>query len=100
MATTTSRWDIQDHLTSPERMAGYLEAAFEDGDPGVIAAAIGDYVRARGMSKVATDTGLTREGLSKALSATGNPRLTTLVPVLAALGLRLAAVPIDTVEAA
>jgi probable addiction module antidote protein len=74
-------------------MAAYLEAALEDGDPRVVAAALGDIARAKGMTQVARDTGLGRESLYKALSPDGNPELATLLKVVAALGLQLRAVP-------
>jgi probable addiction module antidote protein len=74
-------------------MAAYLQAAFEDGDPALIAAAIGDVARTRGMTQAARDAGLGRESLYKALSSEGNPELATVLRVLQALGLRLQAVP-------
>jgi probable addiction module antidote protein len=89
----TTRWDAADYLDSPERISGYLEAAFEDGDPALIAAALGDVARAKGMTGIARDAGLGRESLYKALSAEGNPELATVVRVLRALGLELRAVP-------
>ncbi len=90
MATTRTRpWDAADHLESDEDIVAYLEAAFEDGDPAVIAAALGDIARARGMTKVATDAGLGRESLYKALSPNGNPELATVLKVMQALGLGL-----------
>lgn len=91
----TTKWDAVDYLETPEDMADYLRAAFEDGDPRLIAAALGDVARARGMSAVARNAGVTREGLHKALRTTGDPRLTTLTSVLSALGLRLSVQPID-----
>lgn len=92
MATKTRKWDAADTLDTPERIALYLEAAFEGGDPSLIAAAIGDAARARGMSQIASETGLTREALYRALSDAGNPEFATILKVLAALGLRLAPV--------
>ena len=90
MATTRTRpWDAADHLESDEDIVAYLEAAFEDGDPALIAAALGDIARARGMTKVATDAGLGRESLYKALSPNGNPELATVLKVMQALGLGL-----------
>ena len=67
----------------------YLEAAFEDGDPRIIAAALGDIARSRGMTAVAAKAGLGRESLYKALSGEGNPGLATVLGVMDALGLRL-----------
>lgn len=89
MAVKTTPWDAAESLDTPERIAHYLEAAFEDGDPALIAAAIGDAARARGMSQIASETGLAREALYRALSESGNPEFATILKVLAALGLRL-----------
>ena len=85
----TRPWDAADHLETKEDVVLYLEAAFEDGDPGLIAAALGDVARAKGMTKVAADAGLGRESLYKALSPDGNPELATVLKVMQALGLRL-----------
>jgi probable addiction module antidote protein len=91
--TKTRPWDLAEHLADAEDMAAYLEAALEDGDPRVVAAALGDIARAKGMTQVARDTGLGRESLYKALSPDGNPELATVLKVVAALGLQLRAVP-------
>lgn len=91
--TKTRPWDPAEHLADAEDMAAYLEAALEDGDPRVVAAALGDIARAKGMTQVARDTGLGRESLYKALSPDGNPELATLLKVIAALGLQLRAAP-------
>lgn len=93
MTLETSRFDIQDHLRTPEQRAVYLEAAFEDGDPSLIAHALGDVARAQGMMDLAKQTGLTRRGLYKALSESGDPRLSTLIGVTKALGLKLSVSP-------
>ncbi len=87
----TTRWDVQDHLRTPEDCAAYLEAAIEEAgdDPAFIAKALGDVARAQGMAQTARTAGLSREGLYKALSADGNPSFATVVKVLTALGLRL-----------
>jgi len=98
MGITTKPWDIQDYLTVHDDMVAYLDAAFEDGDVDLIVAAIGDVARARGMSELARETGLTREGLSKSLKQGGNPRLRTLLPVLKVLGLKVQVVPAKTIE--
>lgn len=91
----TSRWDPADHMGSAERRAAYLEAALREGDPALVAAAMGDIARAYGMTKVARETGLGRESLYKALSPTGNPELGTILKVAEALGLRFRAVSAD-----
>jgi len=90
---STRPWDPADHLESDEDIVAYLEAAFEDGDPALIAAALGDVARVRGMTKVAADAGLGRESLYKALSPNGNPEFATVLKVMQALGLRLHASP-------
>lgn len=91
----TKPWDPAEHLKSEEDMAAYLEAALEEGDPALVAAALGDIARAKGMTQVARDTGLGRESLYKALSASGNPEFATVMKVIAALGLKLHAAPAD-----
>ena len=85
----TRRWDAAEHLETREDMAAYLEAALEDGDIGLIAAALGDIARAQGMTEVARKAGLGRESLYKALSRDGNPQFATILKVVNALGLRL-----------
>ena len=85
----TLPWDPADYLEDAGDVVAYLEAAFEDGDPQVIAGALGDVARSRGMTAVAARSGLGRESLYKALSRDGNPGFATVLSVLAALGLRL-----------
>ena len=85
----TQPWDAADYLETEEDVVLYLEAAFEDGDPGLIAAALGDIARAKGMTTVAAEAGLGRESLYKALSPDGNPEFATVLKVMRALGLRL-----------
>ena len=70
-------------------IAHYLEAAFEDGDPRLVAAALGDVARAKGMAQIAQAAGLGRESLYKALSKEGNPEFGTVLKVMHALGLKL-----------
>ncbi len=89
MALKTRTWDAAEYLDSPKAISSYLEAAFEDGDPAVIAAALGDVARAQGMSELARKAGVTREALYKALSPSGDPRLSTLLGVMKALGIKL-----------
>ena len=92
MAKTQTRpWDATDYLETEEDIVAYLEAVFEDGDPRLVAAALGDVARAKGMTKVAREAGLGRESLYKALSADGNPEFATVLKVMRALGLRLQA---------
>jgi len=85
----TRRWDAAEHLNTEGDIVAYLEAALEDGDPTLIAAALGDIARAKGMSQIARETGLGRESLYKALSPDGNPEFSTVLKVVRALGLRL-----------
>jgi probable addiction module antidote protein len=89
----TRKWDTARYLKTERDVVGYLEAAFEDGHPLVIAAALGDVARARGMSAIARKAGLSRESLYKALAPSGNPQLSTFLSVLRALGLTLRVVP-------
>ena len=98
MNVKTSQWDAADYLETPEDIAHYLEAAFEDGDSSLIAAAIGDVARSKGMTVIAAETGLGRESLYKALSMDGNPGFAYVLSVLKALGLRLCPA-VATVEA-
>ncbi len=89
--TKTTRYDVADHLRTPEEMAAYLEACLDEaeGDAAFIAKALGDIARARGMTQVARDTGLSRESLYKALSGERSPDFDTILKVVNALGLRL-----------
>ena len=89
--TVTTRYDVAEDLRTPKEMAAYLEACIEeaDGDAAFIARAIGDIARARGMSQVAQDAGLSRESLYKALSGERSPNFDTILKVLSALGLEL-----------
>lgn len=87
--SSLQKWDVVDHLGSEKDMALYLGACLEESDPALVAAALGDIARARGMAQLARDTGLTREGLYKALSADGNPSFATIMKVMNALGFKL-----------
>ncbi|HCO53605.1 MAG TPA: putative addiction module antidote protein [Pelagibacterium sp.] len=88
---TFSRYDTADYLKSDEDIIAYLEAVMEEGgdDPAFIAQALGTIARARNMSQLARDAGMSREGLYKALSEDGNPSFATIVKIAHALGLRL-----------
>jgi probable addiction module antidote protein len=90
-----SRYDVADYLRSEEDMLIYLEACAEEdaGDGRLILRALGDIARARNMSELARKTGLSREGLYKALSGEGNPSFATVLKVMHALGLELAPRP-------
>lgn len=87
--TVTAPWDPAEHLKAEEDMVAYLEAALEEGDPALVAAALGDIARAKGMAQVAREAGLGRESLYKALSPSGNPEFATIMKVVSALGLQL-----------
>jgi probable addiction module antidote protein len=87
--TKTRPWDAADHLNTEADMAAYLEAALEEGDAALFAAALGDVARSKGMTKIARQTGLGRESLYKALSPDGNPEFATVLKVMHSLGLEL-----------
>ena len=90
MTTLKTRpWDPAEHMDSSEDMAAYLEAALGEGDAALVAAALGDIARAKGMTQLARETGLGRESLYKSLSSNGNPELATVMRVVQALGLKL-----------
>lgn len=93
MPLETTKWDTTKYLKSKEDIAAYLEAVFEDGDPALVAHALGEIARAEGMTQVAKAAGLSRESLYKALSAAGNPELATVLKVMKALGLTLSVRP-------
>ena len=94
MPLDTRPYDTAEYLDSEEAIAAYIDAVLEDGDPALIAHALGTVARARGMSQIAREAGLSRENLYRALSAEGNPEFGTVLRVLKALGLRLTAAPI------
>lgn len=89
MMKQATAYDAAEFLETDEEIVAYLNAALEDGDPALLSAALGDIARARGMSQLARDTGITRDGLYKALSPTGNPSFSTVQKVVNALGYRL-----------
>jgi probable addiction module antidote protein len=89
--TKTSKYDVAEHLRTPKEMAAYLEACLEEanGDAAFIAKALGDIARAKGMTQVARDAGLSRESLYRALSGERSPGFDTIIKVIGALGLEL-----------
>lgn len=95
-ATTFSRYDSADYLKSPEDFAAYLDATIEENgnDASALAHALGVVARAQSMSRIAKETGLSREGLYRALSGQGNPSLDTVMKISAALGLELSFRPV------
>jgi probable addiction module antidote protein len=89
----TSRFDAADYLDSTEARAEYMTAALETGDTEFIRDAVGVVARARGVAKIAKETGLSRESLYKALGKNGNPEFATVMRIVRALGLKLSARP-------
>lgn len=94
LKTKTVPYDVAEQLRTPEEMAAYLDAWLEEApdDASGIARALGDIARAKGMSQVAKEAGLSRESLYRALSADGNPSFATVLKVARALGVKLHAV--------
>ncbi|MFT3792733.1 MAG: putative addiction module antidote protein [Rudaea sp.] len=86
-------FDMAEHLEDEQAIAEYLTVVLEENDPALLAAALGDIARARGMTEIAKAAGIAREALYKALRANSQPRFETVQRVCAALGLKLAAVP-------
>lgn len=99
MSEKTLPYDPAESLTTPEAVAYFLDDAFETADAGYIAHAIGIAARAKGMTKVADDTGLAREALYRSFSEEGNPSLKSTMAVLKSLGLRLAVRRMDETSA-
>lgn len=94
MALKTTPWDSAEYLKSEADISAYLQACFEEAgdDPAFLTHALGVAARARNMSQLARDSGLTREGLYKALSSDGNPSFGTVLRVADAMGYRFALV--------
>lgn len=93
MAVNVSNWDVSEYLETEEDIAAYLNAVVEEGDPALLQAALGDVAKARGMSSIAKEAGVSRESLYKSLSANGNPSFQTISKVSRALGLQIAFAP-------
>jgi probable addiction module antidote protein len=93
METKTAPYDVAEFLETPEEMAAYLEACIQDsdGDAAFIAKALGDIARAKGMTQIAREAGLSLESLYKALSGDRSPNFDTILKVISALGLQLSA---------
>jgi probable addiction module antidote protein len=91
MVEKFTRWDPVDHLATEADQTMYLNACLDDdpGDGSLVRSALGDIARARGMSQLARDSGLSREGLYRALSQEGNPEFATIMRVMRALGVHL-----------
>ena len=88
-------FDIVEYLDDDQAIANYLTAVLEDGDAALLAAALGDIARARGMTDIAKSAGITREALYKALRADSAPRFDTIQKVCTALGIKLVAQPME-----
>ena len=93
MAVNVTEWDASEYLETDEDIVAYLNAAIEEGDPALLQAALGDVAKARGMTSIARDAGVSRESLYKSLSANGNPSFQTIAKVSRALGLQISFVP-------
>lgn len=92
----TRPFDVSNHLNDETDIAAYLQVAMEDGDPALLAAALGDIAKARGMTQLARDTGLSRESLYKSLSGERAPSSDTLFKVIHAMGFKLTVEPLAT----
>ena len=92
----TRPFDMANYLQSEEDIAECLRQVLEEGDAALLAAALGDVARASNMAQLARDTGLSREGLYKALSADGNPSMATVMKVMKAMGLKLSVESMET----
>ena len=91
----TTKYDVAEYLNTPEEMAAYLEACIEEanGDAAFVAKALGNIARAKGMTEIARETGLSRESLYKSLSGERSPSFETVLKVITALGLKIHAEP-------
>jgi probable addiction module antidote protein len=95
MITKTKPFDEAEYLETDEDLAGYMTEALATGDKALITHALGVIARARGMSRIAQQTGLSRESLYRALSAEGNPEFATVLRIMEAIGLRLTVQPVN-----
>jgi probable addiction module antidote protein len=91
--TKVTEFDVSEYLEDEATIASYLNAVLEEDDPRLLLAAIGDIAKARGMSRIASDSGLGRESLYKALNAEAKPRFDTILKVLHALGVNVSISP-------
>ena len=91
----TTKYDVAEYLNTPEEMAAYLEACLDEanGNAAFVAKALGNIARAKGMSEIARETGLSRESLYKSLSGERSPSFETVLKVITALGLKIHAEP-------
>jgi probable addiction module antidote protein len=93
MTTTVTAFDIADYLNNDEEMAGYLSAVLEEGGVELFLAALGDVARAKGISQLSSETGLTRNGIYRAFAQDGNPTINTVEKLLTSLGMRISVAP-------
>lgn len=91
-----SKFDVVDYLDSEEAIAAYLSAVLEQNDPDLLIAALGDIARARGIAKLAEDSGLNRESLYKALRPGAKPRFDTVFRIMTALDIKMQVVPAES----
>ncbi|QXX81870.1 putative addiction module antidote protein [Providencia sp. R33] len=89
MTIKLKEYDIAEHLNSEEEIQLYLNEILEEGDPALLLSALGDIAKARNMSQLAKEVGMSREGLYKALSGQGNPTFNTIIKIVNSLGLKL-----------
>lgn len=93
MNTDLAQWDTAANLTTAKHVAAYLQAAFDDGDPALVSLALGNVAQAPALAEIAASAGVSRDTLYKALTEQGDPRLTTFIGVMKALGLKIVAEP-------
>ena len=98
MAQKLTPFDPAEGLTGDDAIAGFMQEAFKTGDVGYIAHALGVVARAKGMTQIANETGLSREQLYRSFSETGNPTLKTTIAVMKALGITLTATPMSDLK--
>ena len=96
MAVNVTAWDASEYLETEEDIAAYLNAVVDEDDPALLQAALGDIAKARGMTSVAKEAGVSRESLYKSLSASGNPSFKTISKVCRALNLQMSFKPTGT----
>lgn len=94
MAIETTKFNVLDYLKTPEQQIAYIEGAIDENDPSFIAVAIGDIAKARGVTRFATESGLSREAIYKSFRPGGNPTIETVNKALKVLGLKLALAPV------
>src|SRR3546814_13615975 len=92
----TRPFDVSNYLNDEADIAAYLQVAIEDGDPALLAAALGNIARARGLPQLARVTGLSRDSLSKSLSGDNAPRTSPLFTAFLSMAIRLAVEPCIT----